>query len=140
LIRHADEFLQCRSIPVPVRPFPEDFDHIAGQVQVYSQEPLISVPGIDDVVDPVAYFHEVVLGGALLLRVAGVPLDIRLTFTNRKFSRESLERLLSWDFDKLIIAHGPCIGKDAKDFIEEAFWWLKREVGGFRIWVYRFIS
>lgn len=58
----------------------------------------------------------------------GVPLDIRLSFTNRRLARRSLERLLSWDFDKLIIAHGPCIEKDAKDFVEEAFWWLKREV------------
>jgi hypothetical protein len=56
----------------------------------------------------------------------GVALDIRLTFTNRKLARQSLERLLSWDFDKLIIAHGPCIDKDAKPFVERAFQWLKR--------------
>jgi hypothetical protein len=55
----------------------------------------------------------------------GVALDIRLTFTNRKLARQSLERLLSWDFDKLIIAHGPCIDKDAKPFVERAFQWLK---------------
>jgi hypothetical protein len=73
-------------------------------------------------------FTRVVLGGALLLRVAGVPLDIRLTFTNRKLARRSLERLLSWGFDKLIIAHGPCVETDVKDFVGEAFWWLKREV------------
>ena len=36
----------------------------------------------------------------------GVPLDIRLSFTNRDLARRSLERLLSWDFDKLVIAHG----------------------------------
>jgi hypothetical protein len=54
----------------------------------------------------------------------GVGLDIRLTFTNRKLARRSLERLLSWDFDKLIIAHGPCIEKDAKPFVERAFQWL----------------
>jgi hypothetical protein len=54
----------------------------------------------------------------------GVPLDIRLTFTNRKLARRSLEKLLSWDFDKLIIAHGVCIEKDAKPFVEHAFQWL----------------
>ena len=40
-------------------------------------------------------------------------------------ARESLEKLLSWDFDKLIIAHGICIEKDAKPFVERAFRWFK---------------
>ena len=44
----------------------------------------------------------------------GVPRDIRLSFTNRNLARRSLGKLLSWDFDKLIIAHGVCIEKDAK--------------------------
>ena len=56
----------------------------------------------------------------------GVGLDIRLSFTNRKLARQSLEKLLSWDFDKLIIAHGVCIEKDAKPFAERAFRWLVR--------------
>ncbi len=56
----------------------------------------------------------------------GVGLDIRLTFTNRKLARRSLEKLLSWDFDKLIIAHGDCIEKNAKAFVERAFRWLAR--------------
>jgi hypothetical protein len=55
----------------------------------------------------------------------GVPLDIRLSFINRNAARKSLEKLLSWDFDKLIIAHGDCIKKDAKSFVEQAFHWLK---------------
>ena len=54
----------------------------------------------------------------------GVGLDLRLTFINRGLARRSLEKLLSWDFDKLIIAHGPCIEKDAKAFVERAFRWL----------------
>jgi hypothetical protein len=56
----------------------------------------------------------------------GVPFDIRLSFTNRNLARRSLEKLLSWDFDKLIIAHGECIEKDAKSFVEQAFHWLRR--------------
>ena len=56
----------------------------------------------------------------------GVGLDIRLSFTNRNLARRSLEKLLSWDFDKLIIAHGACIEKDAKPFVERAFRWLVR--------------
>jgi hypothetical protein len=54
----------------------------------------------------------------------GVALDIRLSFIRRNLARRSLEKLLSWDFDKLIIAHGPCIEKDAKAFVERVFRWL----------------
>ena len=54
----------------------------------------------------------------------GVGLDIRLSFINRNLARRSLEKLLSWDFDKLIIAHGACIEKDAKSSVERAFQWL----------------
>lgn len=56
----------------------------------------------------------------------GVGLDIRLSFIHRAQARRSLKQLLSWDFDKLIIAHGPCIEKGAKPFVERAFRWLAR--------------
>lgn len=56
----------------------------------------------------------------------GVGLDIRLSFIRRKLARRSLEKLLSWDFDKLVIAHGDCVVKDAKPFVERAFRWLAR--------------
>lgn len=55
----------------------------------------------------------------------GVGLDIRLTFIHRDLARRSLAKLLSWDFDKLIIAHGPCVDKNAKAFVERAFQWLR---------------
>ena len=68
-----------------------------------------------------------------LLRLAGVaypngsvPFDIRLSITDRNLARRSLEKLLSWDFDKLIIAHGVCIEEDAKPFVARAFRWLLR--------------
>lgn len=55
---------------------------------------------------------------------AGMGVDMRLTFLDRAAARRSLQRLLAWDFDKLIIAHGPCIEADAKGFVERAFRWL----------------
>lgn len=55
----------------------------------------------------------------------GVPLDIRFSFTNRKLARQSLQKLLVWDFDKLILAHGLCVEKHAKRFVRRAFHWLK---------------
>ena len=86
------------------------------------------------VLDDLIQVHPIVPGAPLrnsLVKLAGVasphggvPLDIRLSFTNRDLARRSLEKLLSWDFDKLVIAHGVCIGKDAKPFVERAFRWL----------------
>jgi len=58
----------------------------------------------------------------------GVPLDMRLTFFRRKRARQSLEKLLSWNFDRLIIAHGPCLEKNARPFVEAAFRWLMTRV------------
>ena len=56
----------------------------------------------------------------------GVPRDIRLNFVNRKLAQRSLEKVLSWDFDRLVIAHGVCIADDAKRFVKKAFRWLAR--------------
>lgn len=54
----------------------------------------------------------------------GVPLDVRLSFLDRRVARESLQKLLSWDFDRLILAHGVCVEKNAKKFVKKAFAWL----------------
>jgi len=54
----------------------------------------------------------------------GVGFDIKLTFINRDLARQSLQKLLTWDFDRLIIAHGACIEKDAKQYVERIFRWL----------------
>lgn len=55
----------------------------------------------------------------------GVPIDIRLSFIGKKrLGRESLERVLQWDFDRVILAHGPVLDHDAKPFVSNAFSWL----------------
>jgi hypothetical protein len=55
----------------------------------------------------------------------GVPIDIRLAFLGHKAeARASLEELLSWDFDKMILAHGDCVVHDAKAYVRRAFNWL----------------
>ena len=56
----------------------------------------------------------------------GVTVDMKMTFLNRSLARQSLERLLSWDFDKLIIAHGPCLESGAKQYVKRAFMWLEK--------------
>lgn len=54
----------------------------------------------------------------------GVPFDIRMSFRNRDLARKALEKVLSWDFNKLVLAHGVCVEKEAKDFFRRAFRWL----------------
>lgn len=56
----------------------------------------------------------------------GVGLDMRLAFLNRRLARRSLEKLLSWDFDRLILAHGACIESGAKQYVESTFRWLDK--------------
>jgi hypothetical protein len=54
----------------------------------------------------------------------GVPVDVRLSFVNRALARASLEKMLSWDFDRLIVAHGEVVQSDAKTQVRRAFAWL----------------
>ena len=55
----------------------------------------------------------------------GVPIDVKLTFAGGfARGRASLAKLLAWDFDKLILAHGDCVEHDAKTFVSRAFSFL----------------
>jgi hypothetical protein len=86
------------------------------------------------ILDDLIQNHPAVTGHPLrnaLFKLAGVaypqgsvPLDIRLCFIHRDRARRSLEKLLSWDFDKVIIAHGVCVERNARAFGERAFQWL----------------
>lgn len=55
----------------------------------------------------------------------GVAKDLRLTMLGREKARASLDKMLTWDFDKLVISHGLCIESDAKDYVSNCFSWLK---------------
>ncbi len=55
----------------------------------------------------------------------GVARDIRLSFRDRTATRESVDRILAWDFDKVVVAHGPVIREGARAVVEKAFGWLR---------------
>jgi hypothetical protein len=55
-----------------------------------------------------------------------VPRALRLGYRDRAAARRSIERLLAWDFDRLIIAHGPVIESGGKEVVRRAFGWLLR--------------
>ena len=54
----------------------------------------------------------------------GVGRDIRLTFRDKVAARESIEQILQWDFEKLVLAHGPVVTDAARETVERAFAWL----------------
>jgi hypothetical protein len=121
----------------PYHGWADDFDQLAFQGNPLIEEVLFFHKASRTVIlDDFIQNHPLVKGKPFLnapFKLAGVayphggvPIDIRLSFTHRNLARRSLEKLLSWDFDKLIIGHGVCIEKDAKPFVEQAFHWLRR--------------
>jgi hypothetical protein len=61
------------------------------------------------------------------LMVAGepsVPRKFRLAFTNRRAARASLEHVLSWPAERVLMAHGTAVSADGRAFIGRAFGWL----------------
>ena len=53
-----------------------------------------------------------------------VPRKFRVAFTDRRAARQSLQRVLTWPTDKVVIAHGPLISNDGQAFLRRAFRWL----------------
>ena len=52
-----------------------------------------------------------------------LPPDWRWTFHRRAETRRSFERLLSWDYDRVILAHGRLIEAEAKDLFRCSYAW-----------------
>ena len=55
---------------------------------------------------------------------AALTRDQRLTFRDRAAARDSAVRILSWDFERIILAHGHLIERDGKRVFTEAMRWL----------------
>ena len=49
----------------------------------------------------------------------------RLLYRNRKAARACIDRLLEWPFERVVIAHGDLILRDAHESIERGMAWLK---------------
>jgi hypothetical protein len=50
--------------------------------------------------------------------------SFRLTMRDRAAARASVERLLAWDFDRLLLAHGEIVVTGGKEALRRAFAWL----------------
>ena len=56
----------------------------------------------------------------------GQTLLLRSLYRDRKATRGSLDRILAWDFVRVVPAHGPVIEHEARAAFEQAFAWLLR--------------
>jgi hypothetical protein len=54
----------------------------------------------------------------------GAPREWRLTFINRAAARRALMRILSWEPDQVVVAHGEVVREKGGEFIRDAFRWL----------------
>jgi hypothetical protein len=53
-----------------------------------------------------------------------VPRKFRLAFINRRAARDSLRRIFAWPAQKVLMAHGTPVEKDAPAYLRRAFGWL----------------
>lgn len=54
----------------------------------------------------------------------GVPLDIKLSVRDKAALRRSIDTILGWDFDNLVVAHGHCLQGGAREDVRRAFDWI----------------
>ena len=55
----------------------------------------------------------------------GAPREWRLTFTNRKAARAALARILAWQPEQVVMAHGEIVRTAGTAFIRKSFHWLE---------------
>jgi hypothetical protein len=62
--------------------------------------------------------------GGILEPNPGIPGDWRASFLDRKAARAALARVLAWDIQRVVIAHGATVERDGEAFVRRAFAWL----------------
>ncbi len=65
--------------------------------------------------------------GRLLARFAGIydhygpPIDMKASFRDRVALRAFVERVLEWDFDRIVLSHGNLVERDGKQVFRDAY-------------------
>lgn len=57
-------------------------------------------------------------------RAPGATLFERVLIRNRKAAREQVDRMLAWDFDRIVLAHGGIIETGGVEVLRRAYAWL----------------
>ncbi len=62
--------------------------------------------------------------GGIVAPNPGAPRDWRLSFFNRRAARRSLDKVLAWPIERVLIAHGDLPTGDGATFVRRGFTWL----------------
>lgn len=75
--------------------------------------------------DSFNWFHRQIARADGLLEGQNVmPRDWRMTVTDRKAARAAARKILDWEPQRILIAHGRCVTQDAMGHLRNAFRWL----------------
>jgi len=55
----------------------------------------------------------------------GLSLPLRMVYRDKKRARRAIDEILSWDFDRIVLAHGDVIERGGRDVLTDAYTWLK---------------
>ncbi len=120
----------------PIKEWEENIDQVVFEGSVFSNEVIFFHRGSQTLIvtdlleqyDENGYFKgfkEKIFAWLFgVYKAPGFLRDERLFIVNKKLARKAIERILMWDFKKIIMAHGPLIKNNAKDVFFNAFKWL----------------
>jgi hypothetical protein len=57
-------------------------------------------------------------------RAPGAGWPERLMIRDRRLARRQVDRILAWDIDKIVLAHGPVVDGDGREVVRRAYAWL----------------
>ncbi len=63
--------------------------------------------------------------GGIVAPNPGAPRDLRASFLSRRAARASLERIMAWPIEQVLIAHGDPVTSNGAAFVRAAFKWLQ---------------
>lgn len=117
---------------------PDDWGGVFRQLFVRGAPPLGEVAFLHSptrtllLTDLVFYFDEdAPLATRLAMRALGCykrarfPRDPGVFVKDKRALRESIDRILEWDFDRIVISHGKVIEQDGRAVLRDAFAWLR---------------
>jgi len=69
---------------------------------------------------PITRVVAVLMGG----RAPGATFLERILIRDRRAAREQIDRMLAWDFDRIVLAHGDIIERGGREVLRKAYAWL----------------
>lgn len=59
-----------------------------------------------------------------IYRKPGLAKALRITVRDKPATRQSIETLLRWDFDRIVVAHGSVVDTDGREILRDTYAWL----------------